>query len=231
MSAFVQNRVDEIKRAKNIVFCYVESKENPADIASRGATTQELKHSELWWHGPKWAQFSVQDWPTNTPMIDCKTLEEDAIGEIRKEHHMYEAKLLSGEDNKPDYQTDTPFGIDPKRFSSMTKLLRVSAYILRFIDKLRNRNKETGNLTTTEIENAKNMWINYTQRKYYSHVIVSCQTGKPNQIKGQLGVRLDENNILRCTGRLQCSELCESETTNLNAKTRHFYKTTYRQLS
>jgi hypothetical protein len=31
---------------------YVESRQNPADIASRGITVQELQHSRLWWEGP-----------------------------------------------------------------------------------------------------------------------------------------------------------------------------------
>ena len=42
LTTFVQNRIDEIKQHKEDTFGHVQSKDNPADIASRDTTTQEL---------------------------------------------------------------------------------------------------------------------------------------------------------------------------------------------
>ncbi|XP_043211655.1 uncharacterized protein LOC122376051 [Amphibalanus amphitrite] len=49
----VANRVQEIRQSTNPEqWLYIESKMNPADLASRGATVAELIESSLWWHGP-----------------------------------------------------------------------------------------------------------------------------------------------------------------------------------
>ena len=47
VSVFVRNRVKEIKSHYDIVCGFVTSKENPADIASRGTTVQNLKENKL----------------------------------------------------------------------------------------------------------------------------------------------------------------------------------------
>ena len=64
LSVFVQNQVSEIKGHKDITFGHAPSKENPADIASRGSTVQNLVENDLWWHGPKWLINSEDKWPT-----------------------------------------------------------------------------------------------------------------------------------------------------------------------
>ncbi len=52
----------EINQLKNITFHYVPSKENPADIGSRGSTFQALQDS-LWWTGPPWLSQNDRHWP------------------------------------------------------------------------------------------------------------------------------------------------------------------------
>ena len=37
---FVENRIKEIRMEKDITFCYIPSKQNPADYATRGLTVQ-----------------------------------------------------------------------------------------------------------------------------------------------------------------------------------------------
>ncbi len=59
---FVSNQVKEINQLKNITFRYVPSKENPADIGSRGSTFQQLQES-LWWTGPPWLNQEEENWP------------------------------------------------------------------------------------------------------------------------------------------------------------------------
>ena len=50
---FVSNRVQEIReRTSPAQWHYVGTKENPADIASRGSGAQELIDTSLWWNGP-----------------------------------------------------------------------------------------------------------------------------------------------------------------------------------
>ena len=53
-SKSVENRLVEIGNHKDIVFHYIPSKDNPADLASRGTCINELLENKLWWHGPEW---------------------------------------------------------------------------------------------------------------------------------------------------------------------------------
>ena len=52
-----------MKEDKDIKFHYISTKENPADIASRGASACELQHNRLWWHGPDWMVNTRKAWP------------------------------------------------------------------------------------------------------------------------------------------------------------------------
>ena len=63
LSVFVKNRVQEIKKDGEIVFGYVSTKENPADVATRGADVQKLADNQIWWYGPKWLTGPESEWP------------------------------------------------------------------------------------------------------------------------------------------------------------------------
>ena len=63
-----------------------------------------------------------------------------------------------------------PLGIDYRRFSSVTKLLRVTALALRFINSLRNSCSPKGPLTSTEISASEILWVRYIQRYNFQEV-------------------------------------------------------------
>ena len=50
LSAFVANRVKEIRTSEAVTFSHVLSEDNPADMATRGKSPEEL--SSIWWKGP-----------------------------------------------------------------------------------------------------------------------------------------------------------------------------------
>ena len=58
-----KNRVQEIKKDGEIVFGYVSTKENPADVATRGADVQKRADNQGWWYGPKWLTGPRSEWP------------------------------------------------------------------------------------------------------------------------------------------------------------------------
>lgn len=58
---FVQNRVEKTQAQSEIVWRYVSSEDNPADLASHGAS---VSGSKLWWNGPKWLT-NREEWPSN----------------------------------------------------------------------------------------------------------------------------------------------------------------------
>jgi hypothetical protein len=50
---FVANRVNHIQETTNVEdWSHVSSKENPADLVSRGVDANVLKNLSLWWRGP-----------------------------------------------------------------------------------------------------------------------------------------------------------------------------------
>lgn len=55
LNTFVSHRINEIQTLTNINnWFHVASKDNPADIASRGLFPDLLISSDLWWKGPSW---------------------------------------------------------------------------------------------------------------------------------------------------------------------------------
>ena len=67
---YVQHRVDEIRKLmlKN-TWRLCPGTMNPADIASRSCTGQELIEQELWWSGPTFLKSSLDSWPKLTYTI------------------------------------------------------------------------------------------------------------------------------------------------------------------
>lgn len=57
LPVFVAHRVGEIQDLTSIEdWNHVGTKENPADLVSRGCNPKELLSSNLWWQGPAWLQ-------------------------------------------------------------------------------------------------------------------------------------------------------------------------------
>ena len=105
---------------------------------------------------------------------------------------------------------NTPAGISITRFSSLSKLLRVTALVARFIAKLKKQSNSNGPLEAEEILSAKERWIACVQKHNYSDIIKSIRINKENKCKDNLGLYLDEQGLLRCGGRLGKADISES---------------------
>ncbi|KAK9694646.1 hypothetical protein QE152_g33391 [Popillia japonica] len=74
---FVANRVSKIHDDTNSQDWYhVGTKDNPADLITRGRQPLQLKTSTLWWHGPSWLQVEDTYWPSINVGIDSKDVSE-----------------------------------------------------------------------------------------------------------------------------------------------------------
>ena len=63
--------------SREFTFRYVASDQNPADLATRGLSVDELHHCSLWWHGQSWLQSDHLSWPEwSLPEITPESLEE-----------------------------------------------------------------------------------------------------------------------------------------------------------
>ena len=122
------------------------TKENPADIGSRGSVIGKLP--KIWLKDPTWL-CNTSEWPeqpygspTSESPQETKIASELVVTTIEKNNSL--DKLLE------------KFGL--------WKVLRVSAWINRFINCIKT--KVRGLLTTTKIEKHKKFWIKREQQRF-----------------------------------------------------------------
>ena len=120
LNKFVEYRKKEIMElTAPHLWRYVPTDMNPADLQTHGVSAEQLKTSQLWWHGPDWLQNEEQ-WPVWEPKNHAVLLEIDTEVD----------QTIIPTNNK---MTGTNAIIDISRFNTLSKLLRVSAYVLRFL--------------------------------------------------------------------------------------------------
>lgn len=77
LQIFVANRVAKIQSLTNLSdWRYVNSKLNPADLASRGVNVENLSCSSIWWSGPQFLQQNTSCWPDSNYHIPKNELPE-----------------------------------------------------------------------------------------------------------------------------------------------------------
>ena len=81
------------------------------------------------------------------------------------------------------------------RISSVTKLLRVTALALRFINRLRNSCSPKGPLTSTEINASEILWVKYIQRNNFQEMFYGILKEKSNKRSAFLSLFVFSKNI------------------------------------
>lgn len=128
---FVQNRVDDIRKIAPVEFWHhCSGKENPADLPSRGLAPAELASNQLWRYGPDWLTTLKCRPPCTTPSVE--EVPEPCLVELKTSPKVGTHSLLN-----PEPPCRISNVIDIARFSSVNKLLRVTAYVLNFVEILR----------------------------------------------------------------------------------------------
>ncbi|XP_062538491.1 uncharacterized protein LOC134206783 [Armigeres subalbatus] len=153
--AFVANRVSEIQHVtKGGVWNHVPGIENPADIISRGSTPAQIANNSLWWDGPEWLKKDTQYWPASTHVpeqqFDSVTLEErplvSAVLHILPPNEIFTLR------------------------SSLLSLIRLTAWMRRFLFNCKPRNKfqrKSGILAATEHEEALLVLVQLAQSESF----------------------------------------------------------------
>ena len=210
LSVFVKNRVKELKEDSEILFGYVSTKENPADVATRGSDVRSLAENDIWWHGPKWLTESESEWPGLPGHNGDDPEYESEIKKAKPRKGICLFSTQSSEEHTYSSGSCSPLGIESDRFSSITKMLRVTALALRFIKKLRDAQSNKGPITTSEINEAEVMWLTYIQRKTFADIFDAISNKKMTSLQRQLGVYLDNDGLLHCKGRIDQADISES---------------------
>lgn len=196
-TTFVANRVSSIITAlPKAEWRYVNTTHNPADCASRGISVEALVSHPLWWAGPAWLKKAKSDWPVHKAK-DKTELEK------RRDAHSH---IIISQEN---------WNL-PEEISSWIRLVRVTAYIKRFVYNLhgpRDRVRQRY-LTADEIIHAKQFWVQRVQMCHFHKELRDLQSSKSISTQSSLlslNPRLDECGILRVGGRLRRSDLSDCE--------------------
>ncbi|XP_030845028.1 uncharacterized protein LOC115918187 [Strongylocentrotus purpuratus] len=150
---FVSARIGEIQTNSDPQqWKHVPDPLNPADDISRGITID--KHEGRLKSGPEFICLPEEQWPEERVQPDPVEIDEEKRS-IKRVLHITEAEV-----------------IDCSRFSSWRRLVRVTAYILRFVRQLKSRVRKKQDeatatdtsLTPNELDDAETQWIQHAQK-------------------------------------------------------------------
>ena len=188
---FIENRVQEIRKLTNVKsWFYCNTKNNPADLLTRLQKIEDFQNCKKWWFGPEFLHEKTINYNLKVSSNRDKTPDE------------LKASVLV--ENQIDSGVSFENVIEIKRFNSLLKLLKVTAWVHRFIKNLKNKlkNKEIllkPFITGTELQNVQSKWIKENQKSF--------DKNKLNKLNKELKIFCDENGLLRCEGRLKNAPL------------------------
>ena len=162
---WVQNRVNKIKEVSDVDdWQYVNTKVNPADIATREGSIVKFPKNDLWWYGPNWEKCCTVpvDRDVKGDVIDVKKKQSS------KEVNSALVCLVDSSKDKSNNQLkngEVGFGgvVKFERHSNLMKLLRIIAYILRFINNCSKSTKISGEICAEETGDALKRCIRWEQ--------------------------------------------------------------------
>ena len=173
---------------------HVSGEQNPADCASRGL---ELIEHKLWWNGPEW--LKPQLWPKSHILPHDQPADE-------------ERRLCLLTSIVPQ---DPVIALD--RFSSFTRLVRITAWIMKFVKACRSsrENRHSSltvplSLTVAELTSAENYWISHSQQDCFGTEIDALKLDRALSSGSKLltlHLFIDSNGIIRVGGRQQNASL------------------------
>ena len=196
---FIGNRVAQIMDLiPPDCWRHVTSEDNPADCASRGMYPSEILNHKLWWSGPEWLKLNQERWPKQSEVKSVSSSEEaDKLCSATCTALVQSSPLI-------------PFD----RFSIFTRLVRVTARMIRFIANCRSKKHNTqvhnGTLSVQELSHATRYWIKVAQNESWTSEINALKKGSRLKQTSRilcLNPFIDESGILRVGGRQENARL------------------------
>ena len=169
---------------------YCPTDPNPADLLTRGIRAEEFTNSRLWDKGPDWLtnknNYPIQPLATSTMLLTDVEEKDVGTSEI----------LVTKTDSIHNL-------IDIDRFSRYRKLLRVTAYVMRFIQNCRppTISDRTVKLSVKELKDAESVWLRSCQATTYGAESTCFKDGKRNlPLVRQLQLFHDDDSYIRSGG-------------------------------
>ncbi|XP_063989941.1 uncharacterized protein LOC135169136 [Diachasmimorpha longicaudata] len=162
LKTFVGNQVSEIQTiTQGCEWRHIPGVSNPADALSRGQSPSSFMSNELWKTGPSWLIEAEDNWPANPITEPVEDSEVKRVTVMRTS--LIDTTLF-------------------EKYSSINKLKRIIAYLLRF--KLSNTYK--GPVQPEELIEAEKIIIKMVQRSTFPRELRDLQNKEPVGDKSKL---------------------------------------------
>ncbi|XP_043063213.1 uncharacterized protein LOC122319685 [Drosophila yakuba] len=200
-NTYVCNRTSEIlSDFPRSCWNHVRTEDNPADCASRGLQPSKLLEPRLWWKGPSWLATPTSEWPPSTSKFSVSS-----SFDVNTEERAIKPTTLH---NFPD---ESIHELLIHKFSTWTRLIRVSSYCHRFIHTLRSHHRNSAPfLTSEELLDAQRRLIRHVQQKSLAREYAQLENRRQLNAKSHL-IRfspfLDDYGVMRVGGRIEQSTL------------------------
>ncbi|XP_065193160.1 uncharacterized protein LOC135824355 [Sycon ciliatum] len=197
---FVAHQIAEITDTTEVdQWHWVPTRLNPADDLSRCISAQRLQPDDRWFGGPDYLRQGEADWPaeeTRAPDPDDLELKRAFSG----------VHAAAGDSSEPPSLKAALSEIE--RFSNWCRLIRATAWVLRFTRRLRHGGRDTAkpSLTVPELRAAESLWWKAAQAEGFPEELAALRKGKPVDKDShlvQMTPFIDDNGIMRSDSRVR----------------------------
>ena len=189
---FVANRTAEIQRHTNPdQWRHIPGEQNPADLPTRGLSATDICANKSWIEGASFLTDDKLSWPKKLPQnppVDALANQEEKKVQI---HVTEEVSIVDGINR-----------LDPKRYSSWRRFIRVTAWVKRFIKNCKTSFESriiSNILLQSELSDAKTHWIRQAQ-------VMSFPGKTKDKCLQRFSPQMDERGLLRVDGRLRLAD-------------------------
>ena len=200
---FVANRVGLIHRKSNPTqWRHVDGTENPADLATRGVRVAELHEAKIWWSGPEFLSLKPSQWPGKRAVaVVPTTAKQEELKKCKTAESTFTVRVIEVEEESK---------LNPNRYSSFARLVRVTAWVFRFIENCsRGNDKRITDLTTEELSDSENSIIKSVQHNTFSSELKALHKDKAVSASSPIVTFqpfIDDDGLLRSNSRLANAE-------------------------
>ena len=199
-----QRKENILKLCPNAEINHISGMENPSDLLTRGISASKFNENSLWFNGPNFIK--------NLEHVNCITTADPALDT--------ECEIVSNLTTECEIvsnlitERSEPV-IEVAKYSSYSKALRITAYVLKFISKIKRKTSHENccirrKICTNHLKEAEKILVKTYQQFHFGSVFDffegTCKS-KPS-IVNQLRLFLDDG-LIKCDGRIQNSNVPE----------------------
>ena len=135
---YVLSRVKEIRECTaQDLWRHCPGGLNPADLPSCGMNARELANEKRWWKGPEFLYKPEAEWPPEVEIKETEAVMNEIVKNPKEVTHALTTTNCSNESVELFSGANIGAIMNCDEYNSKTKLLRVTALVLRAVRKMK----------------------------------------------------------------------------------------------